>query len=167
MPPSPHSQPARDDADTERALERIGELVKRMLTSMRVPDDPADLTPTQLVVLSNLEDGPVRVGVLATIIGAAQNTISEVVARLQRSGLVSKKRDPEDQRAVLVGLTSKGALALENRRASMRMAHRRVLEALSVQDRKRFVDAFELLVEMTERARVSISQSRQQARRSK
>lgn len=167
MPPSPSSLPTRADADTQRALERLGELVKRMLTSMRVPDDPTDLTPTQLVVLSNLEDGPVRVGVLATVIGAAQNTISEVVARLQRAGLVSKKRDPEDQRAVLVGLTNKGALALNSRRESMRTAHRMVLEALSVEDRKRFVDAFELLVEMTERARVSISQSRQQVRRSK
>lgn len=168
MPPSGLNHPApRDDADMERALERIGELVKRMLTSMRIPDDPTDLTPTQLVVLSNLESGPLRVGVLAAIIGAAQNTISEVVARLQRAGLVSKKRDPEDQRAVLVGLTAKGSLALENRRTSMRTAHRKVLEALSIHDRQRFVDAFELLVEMTERARISISQSRQHARRSK
>ena len=162
--PIPHPS---SDLDLERKLERIGELVKRMLLSMRLPDDPSDLTPTQVVVLSSLEQGPMRVGVLASAIGAAQNTISEVVARLQRSGFVSKTRDSSDHRAVLVGLTSEGLQALDRRRAVMRSAHRTVLEALSVEDRQRFVDAFELLVEMTERARDSNAQSRQQARRSK
>jgi MarR family transcriptional regulator, organic hydroperoxide resistance regulator len=159
--------PDQAQTDVERKLERIGELIKRMLASMRFPDDASELTPTQLVVLSNLEEGPMRVGVLAAAAGAAQNTISEVVARLQRSGLVSKQRDPSDHRAVLVGLTAQGTQALESRRTAMRSAHRTVLEALSTEDRQRFVDAFEVLVEMTERARVSISESWQQARRSR
>lgn len=165
-PPKPRSGATARDDDVERKLERMGELVRRMLTSVRFPEDPSELTPTQVVVLTNLESGPMRVGMLAGSMGAAQNTISEVVARLERSQLVSKKRDPVDQRAVLVELTERGSSALTNRRNAMRAAHRTVLEALSAEDRRRFVDAFEVLVEMTERARESISQSRQQARRS-
>ncbi|PKN45767.1 MAG: hypothetical protein CVU63_08450 [Deltaproteobacteria bacterium HGW-Deltaproteobacteria-20] len=146
-------------ADVEIKLERMGELVKRMLTSVRMPEDASELTPTQIAVLCILEEGPQRVGVLASAIGAAQNTISEVVARLQRTGLVGKDRDPVDQRAVLVALTERGLQALHKRRAAMRSAHRTILQALAVEDRQRFVDAFELLVELTERARLSIART--------
>ena len=169
MSSTPTTRPTHghDDLDLERKLERLGELVRRMVASVRFADDSPELTPTQVAVLSNLEEGPTRVGMLAAAMGAAQNTISEVVARLQRSGLVSKQRDPADHRAVLVQLTERGAEALEARRASMKSAHRAVLAALTKEDRQRFVDAFELIVEMTERARDTIAQSREQARRSR
>ena len=134
---------------------------------MRIPNDVAELTPTQLVVLSHLDEQPMRVGVLAGEMAAAQNTISEVVARLERIGMVSKHRDPSDHRAVLVGLTTAGHRTLERRRATMRGAHRAVLEALSHADRTRFVEAFELLVEMTERAGAQASPPKRQERRSK
>jgi len=158
--------PARN-LDVERKLERISELVKRLLRSMRVPDDAAELTPTQLVVLSHLDEQPLRVGVLAGRMGAAQNTISEVVARLERIHLVSKQRDEADHRAVLVGLAPAGRRMLERRRSAMRGAHRAVLEALSPADRTRFVEAFELIVEMTERATAPASPPKRPERRSK
>lgn len=168
MSPTPDAEPqGRQDLDLERKLERLGELVRRMIASVRFVEDSTDLTPTQLVVLSILEQGPIRVGMLAVAMGAAQNTVSEVVARLQRSGLVSKQRDPADNRAVLVQLTDRGVRALEARRTAMRATHRAVLEALTKEDRQRFVDAFELIVEMTERARDTVTQSREQARRSR
>jgi DNA-binding MarR family transcriptional regulator len=165
-PERPRAAPARN-IDVERKLERIGELVRRLLRSMRIPDDATELTPTQLVVLSHLDEQPMRVGVLAGRMGAAQNTISEVVARLERSGMVSKQRDPDDHRAVLVGLAPVGRRMLERRRAIMRGAHRAVIEALSPADRVRFVEAFELLVEMTERAREQVSPPNRPERRSK
>lgn len=107
-----------------------------------------------MVVLTSLQQGPLRIGTLATVTGAAQNTISEVVERLKRDGLVSKLRDPGDQRVVLVDLTSKGRTILEQRNAAMINAHRHLLRNLSTEQRIRFVESLEFVVQMAERAQV-------------
>jgi DNA-binding MarR family transcriptional regulator len=167
MPTQANPKPPPLDGDTDRAIEQLGLLAKRLLHTVRISNDPVELTPTQWVVLTNLESGPVRVGALATIMGTAQNTVSEIVGRLQRSGFVSKTGDPKDRRAVLVVITEKGAVALKRRRSAMVGAHRMVLGGLSVEDRKRFLEAFALLVEMVERARESVDRSQIEAQRSK
>ncbi|HNS98240.1 MAG TPA: winged helix DNA-binding protein [Polyangiaceae bacterium] len=157
--PRPESSPlciAPHDVDIESQIERMGELVRRMLTSVRMPHD-SSLTTSQLAVLCYLEKRAVRVGTLATAVGAAQNTTSEVVARLERVGLVRKEKDPEDQRAVLVSATERGLQALRERRAALRSVHRMILQALCVEDRKRFIDASEQLVELTEKARKAMA----------
>ncbi len=150
-PPVPTASRRREQ-DLERKLEQMSDLMRRMVRAVRVPESDVDLTPTQLLVLSLLDEGPSRIGVLASAAAAAQNTISEVVARLTRSGLVSKSPDPGDGRAVLVGLTAAGKQALETRRRAMHDYHRSVLGALSARDRQRFVEAFEVLVTMAEAA---------------
>jgi DNA-binding MarR family transcriptional regulator len=147
----------RDQRDLESKLDQLGILMRRMVRVVRVPDDHAELTPTQMVVLSLLDDGSMRIGSLAATMGAAQNTISEVVARLTRSGLVRKTPDPVDGRAVLVELTPAGRQALESRRRAMRDYHRSVLKALSPKERHKFVEAFEVLVTMVEAARRQMS----------
>ncbi|HQB44121.1 MAG TPA: hypothetical protein PLV85_10975, partial [Polyangiaceae bacterium] len=66
-------------------------------------------------------------------------------------------KDPEDQRAVLVSATERGLQALRERRAALRSVHRMILQALCVEDRKRFIDASEQLVELTEKARKAMA----------
>ena len=156
------TRPASNDtqADVESKVDLLGKLLRRMLATVHVPDTTGQLTPTQLALISLLEDGPRRVGVLAAAMGGAQNTISEVVARLERARMVRKKRDPDDLRAVLVEATERGMQALEERRAAMNATHRNILQALSVEDRQRFVDAFELLAETAERSKRSLADSK-------
>lgn len=156
---------SRGEHDLELKLEQLGGLVRRMVRVVRVPEDDADLTPTQVVVLSLLDERPMRIGVLAAAASAAQNTISEVVARLKRAGLVAKAVDPDDRRAVLVMLTDEGRHALESRRRSMREFHRSILNALSPRDRQRFVEAFEVLVTMAETARAQMTNQTSRTRR--
>jgi len=155
----------RDQRDLEGKLDQLAILMRRMVRVVRVPDDHAALTPTQMVVLSLLDDGALRIGSLAATMGAAQNTVSEVVARLSRSGLVRKTPDPVDGRAVLVELTPAGRLALERRRKAMRDYHRSVLKALSPKERHKFVEAFEVLVTMAETARRQMSRQTTRQRR--
>lgn len=157
------ASPPPDQAcqDIENKIERLAELVRRMLIAVRVSDSMANLTPTQLAILTILNDSPQRIGTIANTIGAAQNTVSEVVARLDRVGMVRKDRDSSDQRAVIVALTERGLHALNRQRAAMQSAHRSILQALTSEDRERFVNTFELLVETTERARQSLTQSPQ------
>ena len=174
MPEPLRSQPCRahptDDTDAhiERSLERLSDLMRRMIKTVQVTDDLVALTPTQLVVLVHLDERQcLRIGVLAQALGAAQNTVSEVVSRLERSNLVVKERDPHDHRAVIVRMTAAGKAALEQRRSAVSQNHRALLEAMNAQEQSRFVEAFELMVSMAERARATGSLAKRDTRRKK
>ncbi|WP_414637610.1 MarR family winged helix-turn-helix transcriptional regulator [Amycolatopsis sp.] len=67
------------------------------------------LTLTQGSVLSELaQGGPRRMSVLAQIEGVRQPSMTDLVRRLERLHLVSRKPDPEDRRAVLIEATEAG-----------------------------------------------------------
>lgn len=76
--------------------------------------EPLGLTfPQYLVVLELLDGAPVSVGVLGARLGMDTGTITPLVKRLEASGMVSRTRDPADERRVMVDLTSRGR-ALES-----------------------------------------------------
>lgn len=67
------------------------------------------LTLTQGSVLSELVDGgPRRTSTLAEFEGVRQSSMTALVDRLERLGLATRTRDPEDRRAVLITATGKG-----------------------------------------------------------
>jgi DNA-binding MarR family transcriptional regulator len=64
----------------------------------------------QLWILQELDDVPgMRVGELAQRLAIHQTTVSNLLEALERRGLITKARDPEDQRAVRISLSSQGA----------------------------------------------------------
>ncbi|MFC4005312.1 MarR family winged helix-turn-helix transcriptional regulator [Prauserella oleivorans] len=67
------------------------------------------LTLTQGSVLSELiRGGPRRMSVLAELEGVRLPSMTDVVGRLERDGLVTRAHDPADGRAVLVTVTDEG-----------------------------------------------------------
>lgn len=70
------------------------------------------LTAPQLVVLRNLSrNGPMAPSVIAKSVSLSQGTITSILDRLQRAGLVERSSSPKDKRVVLAGLTDKGLKA--------------------------------------------------------
>lgn len=70
--------------------------------------EPLGLTfPQYLVVLELLNDAPLSVGTLGTRLDMDTGTITPLVKRLEAAGLVTRTRDPADERRVLVNLTSR------------------------------------------------------------
>ena len=68
-----------------------------------------DLSRTAASVLASLRDhGPLRVTALAASEAIAQPTMTTLVGRLERDGLVERGGDPADARAVLVTITPEG-----------------------------------------------------------
>lgn len=64
---------------------------------------------TSSTVLALLDDeGPVRISALTAASGVSQPAMTELVARLQREGLVTRLGDPQDARATLVDITARG-----------------------------------------------------------
>jgi DNA-binding MarR family transcriptional regulator len=83
---------------------------------------------TSAVVLAHLDDcGPARISVLATACGVSQPSMTELVGRLQREGLVDRFSDPRDGRATLVDITASGRT---QRLQLQRSVHDRVVELL-------------------------------------
>jgi DNA-binding MarR family transcriptional regulator len=64
---------------------------------------------TSSTVLMLLDDeGPLRISALTAASGVSQPAMTELVARLQREGLVTRLSDPQDARATLVDITARG-----------------------------------------------------------
>jgi DNA-binding MarR family transcriptional regulator len=77
--------------------------------------DPLGLTfPQYLVMLELLGDAPRSVGELGTKLGMDTGTITPLLKRLDQAGLLSRRRDTNDERRVLVDVTPAGE-ALRNR----------------------------------------------------
>ena len=85
-----------------------------------------ELSRTAASVLATLRDtGPRRITELAESEVVTQPTVTTLVGRLQRDGMVERRSDPDDARAVLVHITEAGLARLNE----MRVAREAVLEA--------------------------------------
>lgn len=70
---------------------------------------PLGLTfPQYLAILALLDDAPISVGALGARLDMDTGTITPLLKRLDVAGLVTRTRDPADERRVLVDLTSRG-----------------------------------------------------------
>lgn len=109
--------------DVADALDEMAGLVFRHLT------ERDGLSITALSCLSRLlREGPLRLTALAASEAVSQPSMSQLVQRLERQGLVSRVSDPEDGRASLVALTPPGRALLADRRDTR---HRRVADLLT------------------------------------
>ena len=71
--------------------------------------EPLGLTfPQYLVMLELLDAAPRSVGELGSKLGMDTGTITPLLKRLERSGLISRQRDARDERRVLVTFTATG-----------------------------------------------------------
>ena len=66
------------------------------------------LTPQQGQLLCVLMGKPYGMGELGATLGLAKSSLTGLVDRTERNGLVQREADPQDMRAVRVALTSKG-----------------------------------------------------------
>jgi DNA-binding MarR family transcriptional regulator len=69
------------------------------------------LTGPQALILKALQNGSLPAGELATRVSLSQGTVTDILNRLEKRGLISRIRDTEDRRRVLVEATD-AALAL-------------------------------------------------------
>jgi DNA-binding MarR family transcriptional regulator len=105
------SDPARD-GDASGQAELIDVLVQATFMTVAVLSGVAadnDLSLTQLRVLAILRDRRVRMSALAAYLGLDRSTMSGLVERAEKRGLLARAPDPSDGRAVEVFLTRSGA----------------------------------------------------------
>jgi DNA-binding MarR family transcriptional regulator len=104
-----------------------------------------DITRTEAGLLNSVSDGPRRVTELAELEGLAQPTVTLLVGRLEERGWVSRRRDPDDGRAVLVTGTDAGREALEGLRRESREMMREHISSLEDEDVESLIAAIDAL----------------------
>jgi DNA-binding MarR family transcriptional regulator len=115
--------------DVAEALEQAAILMVRHMS------DRAALSLTASMALDTLNrEGPVRVTTLAAVAGIGQPSMTELVQRLERQGLVTRVDDPGDGRAALVTITNAGRELLDGQRRDRRDRVAGLLTALPAQD---------------------------------
>ena len=112
-----HPDEGEDGGDAEvaavaAALEGLFRLVRWL--------SPTGLSLTSAATLATLDrSGPCRLTELAAREGVTQPAMTQLISRLEESGLVRREASPEDGRVVLVVITDEGR-AVQARRRSVR-----------------------------------------------
>lgn len=120
------------------------------LTRLLMRSGSHELSRTDVGVLLTLLDGPRRITELAATEALAQPTVTQLVDKLQRRGLVARERSGEDRRVVLVVISAAGRERLEALRARSREVVRETLKGLSGEELAELVAAAATLERLVE-----------------
>jgi len=105
-----------------------------------------DLSLTQLRVLAILRDRQGSMSDLATYLGLDKSTISGLVDRAEKRGLLRRTQNPLDGRGVDVALTARGSELAERGAATVAQALSPLTETLSVAEARRLTSLLERML---------------------
>ena len=99
------------------------------------------LTPRQLAVLVTVSnnEGLSQTGLVERT-GIDRSTLADIVRRMQRKGLLQRRRTKEDARAYAVKLTDEGRRVLRTAEPLARRVDDRILDALPGKQRDQFIN---------------------------
>lgn len=143
----------------EQELEEMAVLVPRLVGAFQRNFSRElarfGLTFPQFIALNALErfEGPCRMGPLAEAALRSAASMTGIVDRLLERGLVRRERHPGDRRSVLVQLTERGRVLLEEVREARRQAVHRLLEALPSAERRHLREIIHMLIATLEEDR--------------
>jgi DNA-binding MarR family transcriptional regulator len=132
-------------ADVAAGLERVIGLFRSL-------SQPSGLSMTAAATLATLErNGPSRLTLLAVREGVTQPAMTQLISRLEDSGLVRREADPVDGRVVRVTITEEGRATLARRRAGRAEKLAVILAQLSPEHRAALAAALPSLDALTAR----------------
>jgi MarR family 2-MHQ and catechol resistance regulon transcriptional repressor len=104
--------------EQENTVLRLWLLLRRVGDQLSLSEDLVyskyGLTSEQFGVLASIKSrGPLRPSEFASILERSPNSMSMLVDRMVKAGLVRRTRDRKDRRAVFVTMTDKGRAAVE------------------------------------------------------
>lgn len=130
MSPPPVSEEIKSDVD--QVLEAIIYLYTESRRLTKELARRADLTGPQLTVVKLLEQiGDLSLSELSERIRAQNSTVTGIIDRMEREGLVTRERSKEDRRVVYIRLTTKGKKLAEEIPVEPMEIFRGALESLS------------------------------------
>jgi len=142
---------------TPRELTRLaGEMrteVSRLAYHLRTPATRSGITPTRLTALSALTRYPdgVRQGDLAELMNISAPSMTRLVEILEEAGWVERRRDPDDQRCLLIVLSPVGRKTLDTLRDESASQLSEELADLTAEERATLAAAVPVLRKLADR----------------
>jgi DNA-binding MarR family transcriptional regulator len=151
-----------DETHPGETLEEIAAVLAEVTTAMiRHLSDRQGLSLTTASTLIRLErEGSVRLTALAAAEGVAQPSMTQLVQRLERQGLVERVSDPEDRRVTLVAITDAGRALLAERGQFRRTRLAEMLATLPAEEREALGSAMRAALPIIRRMTYDAGQSR-------
>jgi DNA-binding MarR family transcriptional regulator len=135
---------------SSNAIVALEATMHRVLEHLAVELGDLGLTHGEVNALTALEPAePVAIAVLQAATGQRASTLTGVLDRLERRGLVERRLNPRDRRSFVVELTESGAEVAERVKASFVEIHRRVLAAVPDHSAEGFFEVLRALDELT------------------
>ncbi len=106
-----------------------------------------DLTPQQAQLLCTLIGGPVGMTELGRLLHLEKSSLTGLVDRVERRGLVARTRDPSDRRASQVALTGQGARLAAQSHGDVTARLEALAGGLAPAERKRLASAIAQLLD--------------------
>lgn len=126
-----------DIADTQIEQQMTTLLRRVQWIHISTSSGEMDLDRSAYGIMARLaDDGPQRLGALASSFGLDPSTITRQVQSLEKAGLASRQTDPQDRRASILALTDEGTDVLARTRARRRERLQAVLSDWPDQDRQ-------------------------------
>jgi DNA-binding MarR family transcriptional regulator len=144
------------EQETIEAAEKIVESIPNMMRAIFLAnrdvnfesDDKLSMQHYQL--LNVVRDvGECTVNELKNILKLAQSTVSQHLSKLLKSGYIDLIIDQYDRRKTIVRITNDGIEILEKKKKEFIQKHCYYLELLDKEDRKKIVEAYEVISEIT------------------
>jgi len=137
--------------ESEKLVLRLWYITHRTCDWLRRCEDQVfgeyNLTTEQYAVLSTIRylDEPVRVTDIARWLERSTNSVSMIVDRMVKAGLLKRVRDRIDRREVHVTITSKGETALKPAVLAGRQFIGKILSPISHEDRHTLLSLLETM----------------------
>lgn len=136
------------DAFTRRLVDVMPRFIMALLRAERSLISRGVITVPQVWTLLCLEEtGSCSMHELARALRLTPPTVTSLVGRLVKFGLVGREPAPGDRRVVRAAITVKGAALLKNLRRDKRKAARRLFAAVPPPERTAFLRVLENMVE--------------------
>ena len=117
------------------------------------------VTPDQFTVMrwlvENAEQGMTQ-RQIAQAMSSDPNTVASLLERMERSGWISRKRDPEDRRANRIRLKSKGFECYEAIRSEAIELQTQIMEALDNDEKETFLHCLDRIADACREAADSL-----------
>lgn len=132
------------DASAIHLLHRAGQCAGDIFSSEVTAEG---LTPRQFAVLITVAqyEGLSQTDLVERT-GIDRSTLADIIRRMLKKGLVSRRRTKEDARAYAVRLTNEGRNVLDTAQPAATMADERILAALPLDKRDEFIQCLNTIV---------------------
>jgi DNA-binding MarR family transcriptional regulator len=137
------------DPIEEQIVVALRRIVRAIDLQSRRMVEACGLTGPQLVVLREVAPlGSASISTLARSVSLSQPTVSGILERLEKRGLVRRERSEQDRRAVFVSLTPEGDRILHEAPSLLQDRFQRELERLEEWERTQMLSILQRLAGM-------------------